>query len=196
VTHVFALSLIQTLPVNRIPVLKRLGRSFSSGWQAINVTTLTTGSPFTVYSGIQQTGVGTNSADRPDQVGVPELSTGRTVREDYFGKGEANRAFFHLPLHVPGGTGPNRGRFGTLGRNTFRGPAYSNFDFALMKDTEVFRRGGGEAVTLQARGEVFNIFNIVNFGLPGNIVLGPGFGLISRTAGTSRQIQVSLKLVF
>ena len=100
------------------------------------------------------------------------------------------------PLIGPGGTGPNQGRFGTLGRNTFRGPAFRNYDFALIKDTEMFRRAGGEAITLQMRGEFFNIFNIVNFGLPGNIVLGPGFGVINRTAGTSRQIQVSMKVIF
>ena len=97
---------------------------------------------------------------------------------------------------MPGGTGPNHGRFGALGRDTFRGPAFYNFDFALIKDTELFQRGGGEAVTLQIRGEFFNIFHLVNFGLPANIVLGPGFGLINRTAGTSRQIQVSMKVVF
>jgi hypothetical protein len=49
---------------------------------------------------------------------------------------------------------------------------------------------------LQFRAEFFNVFNLVNFGLPANIVLGPGFGLINRTAGTSRQIQFSLKLLY
>jgi hypothetical protein len=196
VNHVFAMSLIQAFSLGNVPAVKRLGKTFTSGWQVLNMTTLTTGSPFTVYSGIQQTGVGTNSADRPDQIGTPQLSTNRTVREDYFGRGSVNASFFALPLNVAGGTGPNAGRFGTLGRNTFRGPGLTNFDFALIKDTELFQRGRGEAVTLQARGEFFNVFNLVNFGLPGNIVLGPGFGVISRTAGTSRQIQVSLKLMF
>jgi hypothetical protein len=37
---------------------------------------------------------------------------------------------------------------------------------------------------------------VVNFALPANIVLGPGFGVISHTAGPSRQIQVSLKLLY
>jgi hypothetical protein len=32
--------------------------------------------------------------------------------------------------------------------------------------------------------------------LPNNIVTGSGFGLISKTAGNSRQIQFSLKLVY
>ena len=49
---------------------------------------------------------------------------------------------------------------------------------------------------LEFRAEFFNIFNIVNFGLPSNIVRGTGFGLISKTAGTSRQIQFSLKLIY
>ena len=93
---------------------------------------------------------------------------------------------------MPGGTGPNRGRFGTLGRDTFRGPAFYNFDASLVKETPLLR----EALKLQFRAEFFNVFNLVNFGLPANIVLGPGFGLISRTAGTSRQIQFSLKLLY
>jgi len=36
----------------------------------------------------------------------------------------------------------------------------------------------------------------VNFGLPSNIVRGSGFGIISKTAGSSRQVQFSVKLIF
>jgi hypothetical protein len=36
----------------------------------------------------------------------------------------------------------------------------------------------------------------VNFGLPNNILQGSDFGLISRTAGSSRQVQLSLKLIY
>jgi hypothetical protein len=56
-------------------------------------------------------------------------------------------------------------------------------------------RRGSDRMTLQFRAGFFNRFNIVNFGLP-NIVRGPGFGRISRTAGTSRQIQFSLKVIY
>jgi hypothetical protein len=134
--------------------------------------------------------------DRPDQIGTPVLSTSRTDREDYFGAGANNASYFSIPVGVPGGTGPNSGVFGTLGRNTFRGPGLHDFDFALIKDTPLFERGGTPRASLQFRAEFFNVFNIVNFGLPSNILLGPGFGEISRTASNSRQIQFSLKMIY
>jgi hypothetical protein len=124
----------------------------------------------------------------------PVFSTGRKIREDYFGLGSANPSFFSIPIDLPGGTGPNRGRFGMLGRDTFREPGYHNFDVALTKDTEFARRAGGEPITLEFHADFFNVFNLVNFGLPSNLVVGSGFGIISQTAGPSRQIQVSLKL--
>jgi hypothetical protein len=196
VTHVFAASVIQLLPLDRIAFLRPLGRTFTRGWQFLNITTLTTGSPFTVYSGIQQTGAGNGGSDRPDLVSMPRLSTSRAVREDYFGLGANNASFFSIPINVPGGTGPNQGRFGTLGRNTFRGPNYHDYDIALIKDTPFGHRGNAELGTLEFRAEFFNVFNLVNFSLPSNIVRGSGFGIISKTAGTSRQIQFSLKVIY
>jgi len=162
----------------------------------VSLGSMMTGAPFTVYSGIQQTGVGSNGADRPDQVAAPALSTSRTVREDYFGLGANNASFFSIPVGVPGGTGPNHGRFGTLGRNTLRGPAFHQFDVSLAKDTPIGPAANPERIVAQFRAECFNIFNIVNLGLPANIVLGPGFGMISRTAGPSRQVQFSIKLIY
>ena len=65
---------------------------------------------------------------------------------------------------------------------------------------------------IQFRTELFNLFNIVNMSTPANtlgvttnttggvpsstISTTNGFGFISKTAGTSRQIQFSLKLVY
>ncbi|HEV2401920.1 MAG TPA: TonB-dependent receptor [Candidatus Sulfotelmatobacter sp.] len=197
VTHVFAGSVIQVLPLDHVGFLRPLGSKVTRGWQVLNITTLTTGSPFTVYSGVQQTGAGLGGGDRPDLVAMPHVSTSRAVRDDYFGMGaDGNRSFFYIPVDVLGGTGPNQGRFGTLGRNTFRGPAYHDFDIAVIKDTPFGHRGNAEFGTLEFRAEFFNIFNIVNFGLPSNIVSGSGFGIISRTNGTSRQIQFSLKIIY
>jgi hypothetical protein len=166
------------------------------GWQFLNITTLMSGSPFTVYSGVQQTGAGATGADRPDLIGHLDLSNNHSVREDYFGRGAENSSYFYIPIGVMGGTGPNHGRFGTLGRNTFRGPAFHNMDIALVKDTNFGHRGNGDFGAIEFRAEFFNVFNIVNFGLPSNIVRGSGFGIISKTAGNSRQIQFSLKLIY
>jgi hypothetical protein len=168
----------------------------------LSISSLSSGSPFTVYSGKQQTGAGSNGVDRPDQVGVPQLSTARKDRQDYFGRGNVdgvnlNGEFFSTPVYDPYASVPQLGRFGTLGRNSFRGPAFYNFDFALIKDTPFgSRKSGAELVNLQFRGEFFNLFNIVTMGLPANITSGSGFGEISKTAGNSRQIQLSLKLIY
>jgi len=196
VTHAMSFSLFQDLHADRVPLLRRLGSKAMSGWQMLAIGTVNTGLPFTVYSGIQQTGAGSAGADRPDQIGTPVLSTSRTVREDYFGLGDNDVSYFSIPIHVSGGTGPNDGRFGTLGRNTFRGPMFRNFDVAFIKDTPLSGRNGGERAALQFRAELFNVFNLVNFGLPQNTLLGAGFGRISKTAGSSRQIQLSLKVIF
>jgi hypothetical protein len=168
----------------------------TSGWQLLSISTLTSGLPFTVYSGVQQTGAGSLGADRPDQIGTPDLSTGRSIQEDYFGLGAENASYFAIPINVPGGTGPNDGVFGTLGRNTFRGPALYDFDFALIKDTTWEAGASHRSMNLQFRAEFFNLFNIVDFGLPSNILTGSGFGIVSRTANNSRQIQFSLKAMF
>lgn len=197
VTHAFAASVIELIPLNRVAFLRPLSKTATGGWQLLNITTLTTGSPFTVYSGIQQTGAGLGGGDRPDLVSMPHLSTSRPIRDDYFGLGaDGNRSFFYIPINIPNGTGPNQGRFGTLGRNTFRGPGFQDYDIAVIKDTPFGHRGNGEMGTLEFRGEFFNIFNIVDFGLPSNVVSGSGFGIISKTAGTSRQIQFSLKIIY
>ena len=197
-THSFSLSVAQDLHGERAAFLHPLSRKITYGWELLSISSISSGAPFTVFSGIQQTGYGSNGVDRPDQIAKPHLSTAREERQDYFGEGTNNAtAFFSIPIHIPGGTGPNEGRFGTLGRNTFRGPAYYDYDFALIKDTPIGRRkGGAERTDIQFRGEFFNLFNIVNMGLPSNILNGSGFGMISRTAGTSRQIQLSLKLIY
>jgi hypothetical protein len=201
VAHSFSVSAAQALHFEELGWLAGPGvRKLAAGWELLSISSISSGSPFTVYSGIQQTGAGTAGADRPDEIATPHLSTAHSAgraREDYFGNGAENASFFSIPIGVPGGTGPNVGRFGTLGRNTFRGPAYYDFDYAVIKDTPVGRRASGvERADVQFRGEFFNIFNVVNMGLPANTILGSGFGEISRTAGTSRQIQFSLKLIY
>jgi hypothetical protein len=49
---------------------------------------------------------------------------------------------------------------------------------------------------LQFRSEFFTLFNIVTMSTPAYVLSGSGFGQISKTAGNSRQIQFSLKLIY
>jgi hypothetical protein len=197
VAHAFTMSLAQDLQLEKVGLLQPVSQKVTAGWELLSISTISSGLPFTIYSGVQQTGAGSNGVDRPNQISEPHLSTARKVREDYFGQGTNNASFFSIPINLPGGTGPNKGFFGSLGRNTFRGPAYYDFDFSLIKDTPVGRRaGGGELFDVQFRSEFFNLFNIVNMALPANTIKGSGFGEISKTAGTSRQIQFSVKILF
>jgi hypothetical protein len=197
VTHSFTMSLAQDLRLEQAGWLRPLSQKLTKGWDLLSISTISSGLPFTIYSGVQQTAAGSGGVDRPNQVGTPHLSTARKVREDYFGLGANNASYFSIPINLPEGSGPNQGYFGALGRNTFRGPAYYNFDFSLIKNTPVGTRSkGGELFIVQFRSEFFNLFNIVNMGLPANTIRGAGFGQISKTAGTSRQIQFSLKLLF
>ena len=200
VTHVFTLSAAQGLHFEHLGLQSDRTKLLTKGWELLSISTITSGSPFTVYSGIQQTGAGTIGADRPDQIGIPDLSSAGSStrsRDDYFGRDLNNKSFFSIPIGIQGGTGPKSGRFGTLGRNTFRGPAYYDFDFALIKTTPIgHRKSGLERADLQFRAELFNLFNIVNMGMPANTIAGTGFGMISKTAGTSRQIQFSLKIIY
>src|SRR5262249_40397024 len=88
-------------------------------------------------------------------------------------------------------------RFGSLGRNVVIGPGFNNTDFSVIKNTKL-----SEKVHLQFRAEFFDLFSHSNFGQPGNVVGPPAFGRITNTrfptgeAGSSRQVQFALKLIF
>ena len=174
VTNGFSLSVAQDLHLEQrqLPSTHQ-PQSDTGGWELLSISSISSGSPFTVFSGIQQTGAGSNGVDRPDQIARPHLSTARTDRAGLLRpwRQQWRRLLLHSRVHVAGGTGPNQGVFGTLGRNTFRGPAYYDYDFALIKDTPFGQRASGaERVDLQFRVEFFNLFNIVNMGLPANIL--------------------------
>jgi hypothetical protein len=89
----------------------------------------------------------------------------------------------------PGGYGI---RFGTLGRNLFRGPWFNGLDGAMLKNFKVT-----EAVKLQLRFEALNLINHPNFdGINTNLNSG-GFGKASLLAGTpSRRLQLGVRIQF
>ena len=140
---------------------------------------------------------------RPDVVaGVnPFLETG-------------DRRFFLNPAAF---SMPAPGQFGNLGRWALHGPGLSQVDLTLQKRFRVTER-----VNIEFRSELYNIFNHANFANPparfnnslgtaaGNLqpgqpslsAAGGTFGISNSTVtrdvglGTSRQIQLSLRLNF
>jgi hypothetical protein len=93
---------------------------------------------------------------------------------------------------VPGTCHP-----GDLGRDALLGPTFLNTDFSLTKNTKLTER-----FNLQFRSEFFDIFNHANFGNPVLTATSSSFGKIQITRfptgdfGSSRQIQLALKLTF
>ena len=88
--------------------------------------------------------------------------------------------------------------FGDLGRNAVIGPGWSNLDIALTKNTRI-----NERFTLQFRADAFDSLNQTNFTNPVTTVGSSTLGIITggtRYAagdfGTSRQLQMSMKLLF
>lgn len=98
------------------------------------------------------------------------------------------------------------GTLGNVGRDSLTGPGYINFDFALHKNTKVGFLG--ESGNIEFRAEAFNIVNHPNLGMP-NISTFAGAltdaetvaplstaGQVTSTAGTSRQIELALRISF
>ena len=82
------------------------------------------------------------------------------------------------------------GAYGNAGHNSLRGPGYFDIDVALTREFHLM-----EKLTLQSRGEAFNVLNHRNFGLPSGNISSGAFGQIT-TALDPRTLQGSLKLVF
>src|SRR5262249_21520755 len=83
------------------------------------------------------------------------------------------------------------GQFGNLGRNALRLNGLTNFDWVLFKDTTVT-----EAMKVQFRAELFNVFNNTSFASFDNNLSSPTFGTYGGTDTTPRQIQLALKLIW
>jgi Carboxypeptidase regulatory-like domain/TonB dependent receptor/TonB-dependent Receptor Plug Domain len=172
------------------------GNRLKDGWQLSTIVSLHSGTPFSVFDGIDQANVGQAGAaangERPNRVtGASDTSGG--IRFTSLGVVGYNASAFQLQ---PSGV------FGDLTRNTLTSPGVFEWDLALSKVVKISERMG-----LQLRAEAFNLTNHTNFGFPnaqlytgvnpdGTGVANPSAGLITTTATTSRQLQFSAKFTF
>jgi hypothetical protein len=77
---------------------------------------------------------------------------------------------------------------------TLRTDGTNNFDFSLAKRTPIKER-----FNLEFRGEIFNLFNRVQFGPPNNSITtaaNPTTGIITTQVNQPRLVQLALRLVF
>ena len=185
--HRFVFSGIYDLPFR--------GNRLVEGWEFAGILQLQTGNPINILTNNSAyTGTATMRPDvlGPVETGLRPAPNGNVLWFPLFSGcvGAATPGCVFLtptPVH-----------FGNLGRNVIIGPGFQNLDFSLIKTTKITER-----VSVQFRADGFDVFNHPNFGQPNRVVsAAASFGEISTTrfptgdSGSSRQIQLALKLIF
>jgi hypothetical protein len=160
-----------------------------AGWEITGIVTLQSGNPMNfVTTNRTFNGSGTlrASVSGPVQLGFIPATNGNAASVSYL----QNPTVFYDQGNA----------FGNLGRNTLVGPGFSDVDIALVKNTRI-----NERMRFQIRADAFDALNHANFGQPVQSVPATGtgtLGLITNTrfptgdSGSSRQIQLAMKLLF
>lgn len=182
VPHNLSLNAIYELPFGDRSGL--LG-SLTKGWQIATVLLARSGLPYTVQLGTTRSGTGWTTNQRPDVVPGVE-GTGDPDGPN----GWLNRAAYSDPV---------AGTFGTLGRNTERGPRFVQLDASLLKRTTI-----RDTQKIEFRVEIFNLLNRpIWAAMPARTYLtAASFGNVQNTFGrtesfgTARQIQLAVRYSF
>jgi len=181
---------------NLIVNLPFTGNRLKEGWQVSTILNLHSGTPYSVFDAIDRANVGQAGAASNGE--RPNLAGGATANPVGIRVTPGGVFGYDPSAFVLQGAGV----FGNLGRNTLTGPGVFTTDLSLSKNTKLTER-----TNLQLRADAFNVTNHTNFGFPsaalftgvdaiGNGIRNPGAGLITTTATTSRQLQLSAKFTF
>jgi carboxypeptidase family protein/TonB-dependent receptor-like protein len=142
-------------------------RNILGGWQFGGKWVGQTGLPFTVYTGAAFNPVYNSSGAVVGNTGGDYNADGTnydTPNVPSIGRhlsGQSKSQFLNGIFKASAFPVPTLGQEGTLGRNTYDQPGYKNFDFTFDKFFEVpwlF----AEKMKIEAKGEVFNLFNRSN----------------------------------
>ncbi|MGC2193439.1 MAG: hypothetical protein WA628_02105, partial [Terriglobales bacterium] len=150
--HLFNLGYVYDLPFFKNP---GLANKILGGWQWSGITTIQSGTPFSVANGVTgdnagvANGVSVNSAQSyPDLVGNPRSGV-TNFPFDGFGPLAYNPAAFVAPRGLT---------FGNTPRNYLTNPRRTNFDMAIFKRFAI-----KESVAFEFRAEAFNVFNHIEY---------------------------------
>jgi hypothetical protein len=154
-----------------------------SGWGINGISAFQTGFPISLFTGGNYMGLFNAGVNRPNLVSGCNVKTPGSAQARLLGW--FNTACFTYPgLLSYGDMAPSIGNLRADGTN--------NWDFAVYKNTRITERVG-----LQFRAEFFNIFNRVQFGPPGQVLLVPTtFSVVSSQVNNPRLIQFALRLAY
>jgi hypothetical protein len=166
-----------------------------SGWQLAGTVRLTSGRPFTVFSGInsfsQSVGSTANCNNCPRDLGS-------VIQADYDNPGGGLRNWFFDADARSRFSIPNPGEQGNTPRNYFIGPSYFETDASLSKKFKFT-----ETLSFELRVDAKNLTNTPNFNAPSAVYPSNGslsgslFGRInSDTSNSNRRMQFSGKINF
>jgi hypothetical protein len=201
ITHKFQVNYSIDLPVGRGK--KLLGNAsaildkFVGGWQLAGTTLLRSGQPISVYTpsgavgglGSQWYNIGQGRNNRP--VIVPGQDPGLTTDGHAALIGSANFQPYVNPKAFRLTQGWEIGNVPSTYPN-WRGPGFSQWDLALMKNVSL----GKESRRLQLRFEAQNLLNHMNAGQPDSGVTSLTFGQITTQSGLPRRVMVATKFYF
>lgn len=176
--HRFVVSYLYELPTTRH--LGAFGQEAINGWHINGITSLQSGTPFTIVSGVDTNFDGMNN-DRVNVIGNANL--GHLSRAQKILHGTVNPAALSIP------TGP----YGNEQRNQFHGPAYIDTDLSIYKEFPLIQR-----VRFQFRAEAFNALGNVNLltsRTSYSSIDTAGLPQITN-AGPPRRIQFAAKILF
>ena len=169
-THVLISSYVWDLPIARKAVGWR--RKLFRDWQVAGITSFQSGNPLTVTISPDRAGVGDGGQFPMLEGPVRRMET----ISQWF-----NTNVFALPA---------LGTFGNAGRGLVRGPGINNWDMCFSKRTAL-----RENVTLQFRGEFFNLFNHPQYSAVSTTFGSGSFGQVT-SARDPRITQLGLRLEF
>ena len=151
-------------------------RRFVNDWQVAGITTVQTGTPFSIVMG----GSFLSNAYAVPAAGVAHPTEMSGDVKDRLGE------YFETSDWVA----PAAGQWGSA-RNVLRGPAQTNVDFSIVKFIPVT-----ETQKFEFRTEFFNLLNTTNFANPVNVRTSANFGQIVRSSTGPRVVQFAFKYSF
>ncbi len=183
----------QRVVLNSVYDLPFKGNRLKEGWEISLIETAQSGNPINFH--LSNTSFTGSALLRPNVVGP--VVTGFTPATN--GSPTSVTYIQNPSVFINQGTTPGTVLgFGNLGRNVIIGPGFFDTDVALVKNTKITER-----LTWQFRADAFDVFNQVNFTQPVSTIGSSTLGLITGgtrfpagDGGTSRQLQLAMKLIF